>query len=760
VLWRETCIACVSNVGLTLFEEGHDPQNYWFFEKQGNGLGLYQDKQGQLFIHTIRGVFSFDEKKHTLTTSILGPVTDVLQDKEGNFWYTTLNQGVLFYPYTQPQRLLGLNAAFTAIETMHNKLYVVSLEGDLFRFSKLNKSSVEKIPTHWQVQPASIRGMSVYKNQLLFGYGYAYNGQSWDVKQLANQPKVTFKEFAILPKAKGLIGAHALGIIHLDTSLHPVSPSPYQLEERIESIYFDSSQQKLWVGTLNGLYHLDQGSYQALWPTFSALRNRIVDIQAQGNYILFASHGAGLLRYHRQQQQWTALNSKTELISDIVHCILVLNDQELILGTDKGIQYLSLNTDGSQIIYSHCIQNHNGLQAKQVFDLHLWQKTLIIATDQGVFTFPIHNIRRKTQMPNFNVEFFVNKKNINSQGTQEINLNYTAKEITLKFQSVGFSTRKRRYRYQLQGQDQEPALTQEEFVTYTNLNPGTYQLQVQLLDESLQPTQPLIFTINIQPHFTQTTPFLLLLFLAFGLFSGLIVFWIQESRKRKVETAKRLLLAEIQALYAQMNPHFLFNAMNSISFLIATEQRDQALSYLYRLSSLIRSALENAQHIHLPIEKELENIKAYLTLESLRLGTDFHYSLNIDLDQDQLSQWEMPAMILQPIIENAILHGLSPKKGPKELTIKMYIPHNQNQQLIVLIQDNGIGRSAAQKMKKKQHQSLGWTNIQNRLDLLQKLYKIPFHTQVQDLYDSQGQAQGTQVLLSLARIPNKPLNQN
>jgi len=197
---------------------------------------------------------------------------------------------------------------------------------------------------------------------------------------------------------------------------------------------------------------------------------------------------------------------------------------------------------------------------------------------------------------------------------------------------------------------------------------------------------------------------------------------------------------EMKALRAQMNPHFLFNALNSIQECIITKNTDTAYSYLSSFSKLVRMILENSEKQFITLEDEIETLRLYLSIEKLRFDSSFEYLIDPGPKIDT-SFVNIPAMIIQPYVENALWHGLINKKGEKKLVISF---DQKNGNLECLIKDNGVGRNHAAKMqtdtKIKKH-SMGMKITEERLQLLEADASIT----INDLKDNNGNACGTEV---------------
>jgi hypothetical protein len=209
-------------------------------------------------------------------------------------------------------------------------------------------------------------------------------------------------------------------------------------------------------------------------------------------------------------------------------------------------------------------------------------------------------------------------------------------------------------------------------------------------------------------------------------------------RIRKRELKHRLTSLEHKAIKAQLNPHFLFNCLNSIQNLINKNKLNEANDYLTSFAGLIRKILQHSEKDEVSIYEDIETLKKYLELEKLR----FDFKLNIEIDPSvDIYNTMIPPMLLQPAVENAILHGLDPKKGEKELKIEVVM---QSGSILFRIDDDGVGRKAASKVQ-IESDSKGMDIIKTRIDIMNVNQPDSFSFKVIDKTDSSGKSTGTTV---------------
>jgi LytS/YehU family sensor histidine kinase len=221
-----------------------------------------------------------------------------------------------------------------------------------------------------------------------------------------------------------------------------------------------------------------------------------------------------------------------------------------------------------------------------------------------------------------------------------------------------------------------------------------------------------------------------------------------EISRQKVHIEAMNYQLENRMLRAQINPHFIFNSLSSIQHFVTSDDKPAALKYLAKFSHLLRQVLESSISGNVVMKEELKLLTMYLELEALRFDNNFSYFIQVDpnLDEDLI---EIPTMILQPLIENAVMHGLLPKEGDRKLSISFM---QSNGAMEIKIEDNGIGREASkvlQQGKRKANPSRGVSVTEQRLSSLREKNGWDAGLEYVDLLDESGCAAGTRVILKL-----------
>jgi LytS/YehU family sensor histidine kinase len=266
--------------------------------------------------------------------------------------------------------------------------------------------------------------------------------------------------------------------------------------------------------------------------------------------------------------------------------------------------------------------------------------------------------------------------------------------------------------------------------------------------------------IYIQPPFWQTWWFRILVVL---IVIGALITFIK-LRERRIIREQQLqsdfrehaMALEMKALRSQMNPHFIYNSLNSIRLFVMQNQNEDAEKYLVQFSRLMRLILDNSRQEWVSLQSELDLLRLYMELEQLRFDHKFDFYIDVD-EALQPEQLFLPPMLLQPYIENAILHGIRHKTGKGNIFIRI---SKQDKLLRCEIEDDGVGRAKAAQFKKQSvttHKSIGTQVTEERIHLLKNAEGVAASIQFTDKINEQGQATGTKVILSLPLLTSRPL---
>ena len=221
-----------------------------------------------------------------------------------------------------------------------------------------------------------------------------------------------------------------------------------------------------------------------------------------------------------------------------------------------------------------------------------------------------------------------------------------------------------------------------------------------------------------------------------------------EQKQRESEFERKVSDAALNSLRSQMNPHFIFNCLNSIKLYAVENNQDAATGYLGKFSRLMRLVLENSKSDRITLKQEIETLQLYMEMEAMRFKEKLRYEINMadNVDMDYI---EIPPMLIQPYIENAIWHGLMPKEDGGTIVVSFSCQDNN---LAITVTDNGVGRARAAELRSKSitgHKSFGMSITHQRIELINQMYNTNMSVVVNDLYDGQGNAAGTEIRIDI-----------
>ncbi|QHT70760.1 hypothetical protein GXP67_30985 [Rhodocytophaga rosea] len=552
-------------------------------------------------------------------------------------------------------------------------------------------------------------------------------------------------------------------------SYHHIPADSHSLPKNRLSSLFIGRSGTIWMGVhVVGLSKLEPktGRFTHYRPDFNHtsghLNDRnVIDLYEDDAGLLWIATGfGGLNRLNPNTGIFTSYTTRNGLPSNTVKGILGDDTGYLWLSTDHGISRFDPTTQSFRN-YDHKdgLQEgefHNGVKAKR------GNGELLFGGPNGFNVFDPDSIRDNPLIPPVYITAFKVLEKARLLEKNSIELTYKENFLSFDFVALNYiQPEKNKYAYQLIGVDKDWVYSaNRRFVSYTDLDPGSYTFRVKASNnDGVWNQKGTSMQFVILPPFYRTWWFITISILTgIGLLYGAFRYRIHQIRTQerdKTEFNKRVfqlemqaLELEMQALRAQMNPHFIFNCLNSINRFILKNQPKVASDYLSKFSRLIRLILQNSNTPTVTLESELDALTLYLEMEMVRFEGKFTFSIvcGKGLEVDFI---EIPPLIIQPYVENAIWHGLMHKEGAGHITIKI---EQQAENIVCIIEDDGIGRNRAAELKSKsatKSKSLGMQITAHRLELLHTLYGKQTRVEVVDLIEACGQACGTRVILSL-----------
>ena len=528
----------------------------------------------------------------------------------------------------------------------------------------------------------------------------------------------------------------------------------------------EDSKGEIWLATYDGLNRFNRRS-----DNFSAFRqspgqqngfssNRFFSLleDSKGNFWV-GSRGGGLLLFDRDEgkflKSYSTLNG---LPNNVIYGILQDNTGELWLSTNRGLSRFNISTE-TFVNYDVT----DGLQSSEFNALSLLKSSSGLMFFGGMNGFNLFNpdeIQRNPERPDIVISGFTL---FERQWPGQI---YDGDTIVLKAQDNFFSFEfsaldftspyRSRFAYKLENFNSDWIWVDgtRNFAVYTKVNPGDYKFRVKgASSDGVWNEEGITVTVIIRPYWYQTWIFRILAAMMVIAAIWLTVWLRYKSMQKKAHLKNQMLQIENQlldtrqqALRLQMNPHFIFNSLNSVQSFILSKDIDQAVNYLSRFSQLMRMIMTHSAENIIPLSDEIAAITHYLEIEKLRFDNKFSYSITISPMIDEAFTG-IPPMIIQPYIENAIIHGLLHKESTGKIEIAF---EKMDHQIHCTITDDGIGRKKAAEIKQKlglHEKSRGMMISKERLDFFNKTENDIYSVKITDLTDDDGNPSGTKVEL-------------
>jgi ligand-binding sensor domain-containing protein len=677
------------------------------------------------------------------------PVSNMMKDTEGNWWFCTFGNGIyrLNSAVAQNQRFRAGNGQdFQVLSFIpyNNWILAGSRSNAIHKLSMQTgqwKGSIDFLEDYSN----TIYAMNVAAdNRVILGTRNYVTKLSADLKTHSNIIKnVSVK--ALCPHGNVLLVGTDKSIIAIDPGTFKILDTIWH--ERATCLYSDNKT--IYIGTINGLYTLDADKkIQYLGDQFKEFRSRIVAITEDENQVVWVATSDNGVVAWRNDAVVLHLTRQSGLSSNICRA-LFLNKGNLWVGTNKGLNKVNVLVAGSPI---QKYSTSDGLSSDFINTVYVADKKVFVGTPEGVTFFDEEKMASQSRCDLRFIDITVGGQTYYSGDAPSL---LPHEKNNIQFNYVGISYKSGgdiRYRYRLCGLDSAWRETRETNLNYPTLPSGDYQLQLQAINKFDVNSKVLVIRFTIEKLLYEKTWFRILmgfLFLAVtGLVIWLIIRRIRKREQEKTAISKRISELEQLSRKAQMNPHFIFNSLNSIQQYVMDADVVGANKFISGFSRLIRQTLDFSSKPEISLEEELDYLTNYLAIERTRLENAFSWAVQID-DSVNPAEYYIPPMILQPFVENSVRHGLRfrrDKEGLVTISVKREGDH-----LICILEDNGVGRKAAMHYKSISpinYQSKGMSLTADRIAMFNKEHEHKISMQIDDLKDSEQNALGTRVTIS------------
>ncbi len=459
------------------------------------------------------------------------------------------------------------------------------------------------------------------------------------------------------------------------------------------------------LGSATGLVQFKNNQVLELEGKPEQLDFRINEIKKIEDNYFFATQGNGLIVWD-MKDLIIQLTMKDGLVSDNIENIFIDNVSNIYLSTKSGLSKLTPVSNDSFKIRSYTTLH--GLPSNEVYDITQWNDTIYIATGKGMGLF--YDELEVASKHEVLIEGL--KVNGTDMATVSHNtaLNHSENNIVLSYKTIDYGMdSKIDYRYRLN--EGTWTVTRSTFSNLIALPPDDYHFEVQSRnrDDLWSDSTTLMFSIS--PPWWRTW-----WFYSVGLCGLAFIGYVSYQQrtgylKNEIKVEREIRDLERAALQAQMNPHFIFNCLNSIQSFVMKNEKESAMEYLAKFAILIRGTLSASAEDLITLEQEIRILETYLDLEKLRFMDCFEYSINVDKNLDE-QVVRIPPMLIQPFVENAIIHGMKDKE--KNGLIHIDFSRVNNNQLEAVIYDNGLNREQGLNSPKL-HKSYGMSITSKRL---------------------------------------------
>lgn len=670
-----------------------------------------------------------------------------LQDQEGNIWFNAgkSKSGMIpFSPYNKWETGNSIEGNLNTVFALNDTLFLGHINGDVGYLipGKRNKELViYRMEQDAKLSPSNIRDFIVFKGQIYFcsqDHGlFRIDRKSFRVEHVLKGIRIS----GIYNSGELLYLATSIGLIQYDGKIQK-----QLLKKTNISAVTITSEGKILFGTLDGLYEYSNGAGKRVkWPV--PTDERIPFFAQSKETLVVGTYGLGLII--KKGTTFSTIRQKDGLPSDFVNSMLFDSKGRLIVTTGNGIALISFDSSKKkgfviqQIAGNECL-NHDTYNSTEL------KNTLFFSSNNGLLE--VSNVySSKLGNPLVLKQIILNGEVLTDT---LISFVYnSSNQLVLFYRQNNFTSNKNTmYFYRLKD-DQPWIKTTNESILLKELRPGNYTFEIYAYNPSNGFRSSIISqNIHVIPQFYQRVWVQVLFFISIILKFFFIIRFIIKSRNKKRKKALEYQLEvsrlEARALRSQMNPHFIFNSLNSIQSFILKNDRDSAYKFLGKFSVLIREILEHSRSEKISIEDEVRMLSNYLDLEKMRANNSFEYTIEVDR-QIVPHKFDIPIMLLQPIIENAVVHGVLPLEDRKgHISIAFQLMAND---LEITIRDNGIGRKASMELnlrKDHYHQSFGVDISKERVNQIRP-DQDDSQFEIIDLVDVSGQAIGTEVKITL-----------
>ncbi len=702
----------------------------------------------------------------SVRTSSLNPkyTVYILIDNEGGLWVSKKDNGIHFYHNKKYIPILNIKQSQNILQDRDNNIWISSAMNGVFKLGYLVTKT-----SHIGVDNFQNQGILAITSKIMDGVWITNGSTLFLIKKNNIYPLKIKPDNKILNQIVPYNGNNL--IIHGNNTIYYIIKD-IKLNTKTLSIETKSIRhnmkaiKKIIVAqSFNKLFsyqgdHINIGSTiiensKRIDPNRGRINNIFYDtknqliINASGNYI----YGEDTIVPCKELETLNGEIILSHLILNKNNEIYNVNGQELYLLNNSGLYNLSekleypINlaikhiSDSGNLLFFSTIRNIylipnpldviDGKELKitklsvdfnNINDIECQDSVIHIASDDGLTTIPIQvfldeqEIAPKPYIDNIlvdNKDYDYFNGMVTCRSDQRINIDYSA---------INFSSSVPIFNYMLEGIDKDWVSSSDKKVSYQNLKPGNYTFRLKASKNGKLFSGTIELPVTITPTFFQKTFVKIILFLIIAVLAYLFQIALYRRKTRKKEIESQLVNLENKALQSMMNPHFIFNALGSIQRYLLQNKATEAGTYLSQFARLIRQNMNSLKSNFISIDDELERLRNYIELEQFRMNNKFAYKIEVDEKIDGY-ETSIPSMVIQPFVENAIWHGITPL--PTDGLVTVRFAYLDEKSIQIIIEDNGVGISKTNPVTKSdQNLNLGMDLTRKRISLIGEKMKV------------------------------------
>lgn len=715
-----------------------------------NGVDLIEDR---IWVLSKKGLSIYDKDgEEYITGSFDGTsVSSVFKDHEGNIWLGSLNRGIYVIPNIEfTSTLLSDNSIAHSTFDEAGNLFVLDDEGNLYYvpYGPKKYSDIQLITKNLEPSPLFYDDQA--KKLFIGNLGTYFDcANKRLVKENGNRHKrMRFKEAVKLKNDAYVFTNYSYaGLINGTEDKSQFNfdlVKDYNIRRfRSKHIGISGDKDHLYIDYIDGLFYYSKTNVPKRLKRRGAdiQSSRIVPDPINNEIVWVATKTKELLKFDKGKVV------KSIKLPDVANRISIHKDYIFLAGQQAIMRYDRKSED------IDFIDETDGWMKGRVTSMACKDSLCLIVGSNFLQKFPVYYSTVNQVVPEVYITS-INEKKYDSIKENDLIFPPGKNYITLSFRGLSVRSQKKlNYQYRLSNKSNEwiEASFDRPEALFLNLEAGSYTFEVRACNESGVCSEPKTLQFTIEEPYYKKWWFIGVVFLTIGL----IIFFTLRERFKTKEKQERLkseqqrlrkeaYKSKIAAIRSQMNPHFMFNALNTIQEFILTNQQEIASEYLADFADLMRIYLDQSREDNVSISTEVETLELYLRLENLRFNGDLTYEVKVDplINKDGTT---IPVMLLQPYVENSIKHGLLHKKDDKRLVISF--ARLDNGGIKCVVEDNGIGRTSSSKINKSKsigHKSFATGANQSRVELINQNRDKKLKVNIIDLYKDGGPS-GTRV---------------